>query len=158
MRQMQSVENPDKSDPGNRPGSGRGNNHDPRPAWGQCPEEATLNKPNTGCATAWAETAQIQGRKWRKTLLNTKTLKLLAADSAKPEEGTMNTSQKKSTPSTQQERRNVFSQSGEVSDGRTDGSISANEGCTQRRRSSEERRKSKGTSRITKDDRDTVDV
>ena len=70
----------------------------------------------------------------------------------------MDTSQRKSTPRTQQELQEAFSQSGEVSDGRTDGSISANEGCTQRRRSSEERRESKGTSRITKDDRETVEV
>ena len=40
-----------------------------------------------------------------KTLLNTKTLKLLAADSAKPEEGTLDAGQKKSMPRTQQERR-----------------------------------------------------
>ena len=38
---------------------------------GNAPEEATLNKPKTGCATAWAETAQIQGRKWRKNAFNT---------------------------------------------------------------------------------------
>ncbi len=38
MRQMQSVENPDKSGPGHSPGSGRGNSQDPRPASGQCPE------------------------------------------------------------------------------------------------------------------------
>ena len=63
----------------------------------------------------------------------------------------MDTSQKKSTPSTQQERKEVFSHSGEVSDGRADGSVSAKEGCTQRRRSSEERRESKGPSRVTKD-------
>ncbi len=63
----------------------------------------------------------------------------------------MDTSQKKSTPSTQQELQEVFSHSGEVSDGRADGSVSAKEGCTQRRRSSEERRESKGPSRVTKD-------
>ena len=72
MRQMQSVENPDKSDPGHSTVLGRVF-YDPRPASGQCPEEATLNKPNTGCATAWAETDQIQGRKWRENALNTKT-------------------------------------------------------------------------------------
>jgi hypothetical protein len=60
----------------------------------------------------------------------------------------MDTSQKKSTPSTQQELKEVFSHSGEVSDGRADGSVSAKEGCTQRRRSSEERRESKGPSMV----------
>jgi hypothetical protein len=104
------------------------------------------NRPNTG-----QEVAQ-------KRFKHQNFYKLLAADSAKPEEGTLGTSQKKSMPRIQQERRKVFFQSGEGSDGRTDGSISANEGCTQRRRSSEERRESKGTSRITKDDRDTVEI
>ncbi len=72
MRQMQSVENPDKVAQ-DTVRSWVGPFYDPRPASGQCPEEATLNKPNTGCATAWAETDQIQGRKWRENALNTKT-------------------------------------------------------------------------------------